>query len=589
LPAFYLRNRAGDRNARLRAVRGLQGNAVTAEPPIATMRVRLSDAFKQHIVLDGTASPVKTALFVIVCIAWLLPGLVGHDPWKPEEAIAFGAIYDLISGGDWLVPSIAGAPYLDYPPFFAWVGALFAQMCSPVLALHDGARLASGFFMALAMVFVALGAMRLVEGRAGRVSALMLIGSLGLLLRGHEIGTALPPLAGMSIALYGLIRLAKEPLAAGWFIGAGAALVGLSAGAASALLIFVIPLVLVLWKSEWRKRDIYLGLGIAFALALPAIMLWPLLLMARGSLDARLWISAASGVHALKSAGRPFDAFYFVRILPWYALPALPVALWVWWRDRKHIGERIELALPLLSFAVLLVGFTLLREPRDDVAMPLLLPLILAAAQGLDRLPRGLASFIDWFGTVTFFFFALLLWTGWTAAVTGVPRGAARWVERQAPGYVNEVSWLLFAASLAITLVWLFAVFRTRRTNRRAIVNWAAGITLIWVLTNLLWLPAIDHVRSYRDTATAIKASLPAKQRCIAQFGLGDAQRAAFDYHAGLRFIAASDPAKVECDFLLTQGERDREPEMGADWKLIWQGARPGDKFERFRLYRRPL
>ena len=562
---------------------------MTAESPAPTTRDRLSEAFKQHIILDGTASPVKTTLFVILCIAWLLPGLVGHDPWKPDEAIAFGAIYDLISGGDWLVPSIAGAPYLDYPPFYAWVGALCAQVFSPVLALHDGARLASGFFMASAMVFVALGAMRLVEGRAGRISVLMLVGSLGLLLRGHEICTALPPLAGMSIALYGLIRLINEPRSAAWFIGAGAALVGLSAGVVPALLIFVIPLVLVLWKPEWRKRDIYISLGIAFALALPAMLLWPLMLIAHGGFDVRLWISAATGVHAFNPAGRPFDAFYFVRILPWYALPALPVALWVWWRDRKHLGERIELALPLISFAILLVGFTLLREPRDDVAMPLLLPLILAAAQGLDRLPRGLASFIDWFGTVTFFFFALLLWTGWTAAVTGVPRGAARWVERQAPGYVHEISWLLFALALAITLLWLFAVFRTRHTNRRAIVNWAAGITQVWVLTNLLWLPAIDHVRSYRNTATAIKASLPGKHRCIAQIGLGDAQRAAFNYHVGLRFVAAGEPAKTNCDVLLMQGVRDREPELGAGWNLIWEGARPGDKFERFRLYRRPL
>jgi 4-amino-4-deoxy-L-arabinose transferase-like glycosyltransferase len=221
------------------------------------------------------------------------------------------------------------------------------------------------------------------------------------------------------------------------------------------------------------------------------------------------------------------------------------------------------------------------------VALPLLLPLILAAAHGLDRLPRGLASFVDWFGMVTFFLFATLLWTGWTAAHTGAPPAAARWVARQAPGYEHQISWPLFGLALALTFIWLFAVFRTRRTNRRAIVNWAAGITLIWMLGNLLWLPAIDHVRSYRSTAAAIKAALPAERQCVAQIGLGDAQRAAFDYHAGLRFIPATDASQTHCDTLIVQGARDSEPVLGPTWSLLWQGARPGDNFEHFRLYRK--
>ena len=221
------------------------------------------------------------------------------------------------------------------------------------------------------------------------------------------------------------------------------------------------------------------------------------------------------------------------------------------------------------------------------MALPLLLPLIFAAAYGLERLPRGLASFVDWFGRVIFFMFAALLWIGWSAAHTGVPRGMARWVAREAPGYVPQINWPLFALAVALTIIWLFAVFRTRRTNRRAIVNWAAGIALIWMLGNLLWLPAIDHVRSYRTTAVAIKTALPVGEKCIAQMGLGDAQRAAFDYHAGLRFVAAGDATRTACNFLVVQGVRDRKPALEPAWSLLWEGARPGEVSERFRVYRR--
>ena len=48
------------------------------------------DSLRGRISFDGTATPTKTALFLIVCFAWLVPGLVGHDPWKADEAVSFG-------------------------------------------------------------------------------------------------------------------------------------------------------------------------------------------------------------------------------------------------------------------------------------------------------------------------------------------------------------------------------------------------------------------------------------------------------------------------------------------------------------------
>nr|MCU0972538.1 hypothetical protein [Burkholderiales bacterium] len=42
-----------------------------------------------------------------------------------------------------------------------------------------------------------------------------------------------------------------------------------------------------------------------------------------------------------------------------------------------------------------------------------------------------------------------------------------------------------------------------------------------------------------------------------------------------------------ECDLLLTQGTATQEHAIGSGWKKIWEGARPGDSRERFRLYKR--
>ena len=69
-----------------------------------------SDKFATHI----TEHPV--ALAVVLCTAWILLGLIGHDPWKPDEAQNFGVVYQLLKGRDWVIPLLAGEPYVDKPP-----------------------------------------------------------------------------------------------------------------------------------------------------------------------------------------------------------------------------------------------------------------------------------------------------------------------------------------------------------------------------------------------------------------------------------------------------------------------------------------
>src|SRR5206468_10205194 len=103
------------------------------------------------IAYDGSRTPEKTVLFIVLCAAWLLPGLVGHDPWKADEAVVFGMVTGMLKGGDWLAFHVAGEPMIDKAPLFMWVSAAFARALGGVMALHDAARLAAGFFMALTL------------------------------------------------------------------------------------------------------------------------------------------------------------------------------------------------------------------------------------------------------------------------------------------------------------------------------------------------------------------------------------------------------------------------------------------------------
>src|SRR5258706_15109567 len=105
------------------------------------------------IAWDGSRTPLKTTLFLVVCVTWLLPGLVGHDPWKYDEAVVFGVVTEILRTGDWIHLRIAGEPFFGKAPLFVWTAALLAKLFGGLLAPHDAARLSAGVFVAAPPAF----------------------------------------------------------------------------------------------------------------------------------------------------------------------------------------------------------------------------------------------------------------------------------------------------------------------------------------------------------------------------------------------------------------------------------------------------
>ena len=52
----------------------------------------------------------------MLAFACVLPGIIGHDPWKADEGYTFGNNYDLLQTGDWVVAHFAGEPFMEKPP-----------------------------------------------------------------------------------------------------------------------------------------------------------------------------------------------------------------------------------------------------------------------------------------------------------------------------------------------------------------------------------------------------------------------------------------------------------------------------------------
>ena len=533
---------------------------------------------------DGTRTPLKTLLFVVLCAAWMLPGLVGHDPWKTDEAVVFGMVTDMLHTGDWVVFSIAGEPMLEKAPLFLWTAAAFAKILGKVIPLHDAARLASGLYVGLALGFLSLAAQTLMGERAVRMAVLLMLGCLGLLIRAHEMTTDLAGLAGISLALYGMAIALKRPVPGGAVAGLGIGLAFLGDGPLPLLMMLGALLILPLASPLWRTRAHAKTVAMALACALPLVALWPLLLQWRSPMVLSLWLSNAG---ALGWGGEGLGLLYFIKILPWYAWPAWPLAAWALWRARRTLPERPDLQLPLLVFVAFLLAISVFGDAREVNAMPLLLPLAILGVAELETLPRGAASALDWFGMTTFFLCAALLWLGWGAAITGKPEFAAAWLNREVPEFTYRFSFVAFVLAALLTLVWLVVEARSLRSTRRAVVNWTAGITMVWMLVMTLGVPLVDQARSYRAVSARMIKAVPGDFRCIARHNVGDAQRALLDYFINLRSIRDDNPASARCRVLLVQASPLRAPTVDPAWSEIWRGSRPGDRNELFILYRR--
>jgi len=181
------------------------------------------------------------------------------------------------------------------------------------------------------------------------------------------------------------------------------------------------------------------------------------------------------------------------------------------------------------------------------------------------------------------------------------PRAHPRWVGmRVGSGELAVWSFLMATAhgaglmlfpvllSAVLTLLWLALVRPARRSNRRAMLNWAAGMSLVWGMYMTIWLPYLDSRRSYRSVAESLANHLPA-ETCLASHNLGEPQRALLEYFLNVITVRDDSQASNRCKALLLQAARDEsDTPPDSAWEKVWEGRRRGDDTERFVLFRRP-
>lgn len=543
------------------------------------------------LVAQRAAARLPRGALLLLCAAYVLPGLFGRDPWRNADLIAFGYMTDLVNGGDWLTPRIAGIP-ADGALLPYWIGALSIRLLSPWVDPALAARMP--FVMLLIGVFVLTwySCYHLARTEAARPlpfafggeadpvdyaraiadgALLALLASLGLLQLGHETTPELAQLFAMALFVYAMAASVSRE-----WVSRIAMLVALPMMAASG------------------APTIGLGLALSGALvcmrsSYPAARAFLPWLVGAAVLAAGMGI--ALGAWHWR-AGWPTQPGQLMQLLGWFTWPAWALAAWTLWRWRQHWVYR-HIAVPGTAALVAIIACATLQG-SDRALLLALPPLAVLAAFALPTLQRSVAAAVDWFSVGFFTLGAIAGWVVYASLQLGVPAKPAANVLKLAPGYPGGFSTLGLAAAVAGTLAWLALVrWRTGRHRHplwKSLVLPACGVTLWWLLAMTLMLPVLDYARSLRPLIERIAVHVPS-QECVAALDLSRAELAALEVHGGWRVVVVHRAQTVPkgCDYLLTTVSTKASNARLAlpGWTLIGRERRPTERKEQTAIYRR--
>jgi len=537
---------------------------------------------------------LSLTLLVVLVTAFMLPSLVAYGPWKPDEPYIFGLVDSLLKTGDWIVPTLAGEPFMEKPPLFVWVAALTAKLASPWLGAEYGARLAIGIFMLITFIATASAARRWWGQGYGRYAVLALLASIGLQQHGRMMIPDLPLLAGFAVAFCGWAWIQERPRKGGILFGTGLGIALMGKGVLGPGVLSIAALLLPLLFRSWRTRTYWQGMLCAFAASLPWVLIWPTALYLRSPqlfVD-WLWINnigrfLGSSVPLL---GAAHESGHLVQTIPWFTFPALPLTLWAFWKMRFTALNRPGLQVSLVVLIVLLVVFAASSSGRVVYLLPMLIPLAIMSAPAMGLLPSRVSQWSDWTARIVFGVAAAICWIVWFCYfVANQPLQftfLTKHLPMDLPLQFNAVG---VAFAFLLLAGWLLTMRQLPQLSARAAVSWVSGIILVWGTAFALLLPWIDAAKSYQSTFSVLSQMLGEHTHCLASMGLGESERAMLSYIADIKPQRMEINRGSECDALLWQGVASDAPRhMAHDgWQLKWEGSRPGERRERFWLFTR--
>lgn len=550
-------------------------------------------------------------LLFVLALSYIVAGLLGRDPWKTDDVVGLASMLSALHGDTgWLTPHIGSLGLAQDGPLAMWVGGGLIALFGPLLGDIVASRLANLVWFSLTLASLWYGTYllgRRTEAQPlalpfggepsvkdyGRLLAdsatLLLLATIGILSRLHETSIVPAHIACHALAFFALARMLDKPKS-----GAVLLAVALAGAFFSRAWPGLIPILFALLfaihprSGLWQKRHYILG---AIVIASAIITTW-WTLATRADLSWietwRHWNSTRLGLPEFEVAMRP------LRDLPWFLWPIWPLAMLALWQWRRWITAP-HIWLPLAFLLGVLLTLPVLQEPGEPEYVLFVIPLAALAAFALPTMRRGVINALDWFALMCFSVTIVCVWVGWFALHFGIPKQISLNIARLTVGYEPQLLWWPVLAAAMVTLCWIALVIW--RLRLRPTVLWrgsllcASGLTLTWVLLVLLWLPPLDYVRSYRPMSAQVKQALALAvaesglPSCMRAQGLSLGPRASLYVFDGINFTYDS-----RCPFVLQQTTLKRIADGSAGYsdvaKVLWQGSRGADRYDRYRLLR---
>lgn len=529
-----------------------------------------SSLFKKNVPL-----PPSGWLLAVMLTFYVLAGLF-KDPWAGQDATHINIAWQILESGDFFHLNLAGREVFNAPLYY-WSAALTGFIFSPFLETHDAIRLASGFWVAAALAALYYASREIYGKESAAGAPMLLAGSLGLILHAHDAQPVLIALSAHTAAIGGIAAFLRKPKLGGIFYGLALSACILGTGFATTL-----PLLFLAFFAWFcpNKKNAALGLIVGGLITVFLIGTTGLLFYYHNPLFLKEFL------RTFRFENLPFSLNYFsntlkfLALLPWFAFPSLPLALYSLWIYRKKLFSFLG-ALPLVLWLSNSLLLALVFKAGELSALLLLPPLALLATPAVLALRRSAQALFDWFSICVFSLFCALAWICWSAMHFGFPFKLSERIFVLRPGFSPQIEYLPLILAFLTTLFWIGLILKLPRHSYRALTHWTLGLIAFWFISACLIIDWFDYGKSYRPLAQHIAPLLVTRERtgrCLAEYDLTDAQRAAFSYFLNLNLQAWD--GEGACDFVITT--------RILNLPILWEGSRAGRaRREWFRLYRR--
>ncbi len=440
-----------------------------------------------------------TALVLGSIAALYLVQLGGTAFWDPDEGRYASVAAAMVRSGDWIVPRLGGAPYLEKPPLLYWsTAASFRLLGFSELA----GRLPTALLALAGIGAVFLLGLRSVDRETGLAGAAILAASPGYFAMGRLLTTDMLLCCAMTVALVAFFQAAETGSRRRYLVfWAASAAATLAKGPVGLVLTVFVAVAYAVTARQWRAlREMRWGAGTLLVAVM--VLPWFVAVEVRHPEFLEFFVVKQHLARFLSSRAEHRESLlFFVPVFlggffPWWIF--LPAAIA---RDgRGEGGRRLGLFLWIWT-GTIFAFFSLSSGKLMSYVLPALPPAALLAGRAWTAFLRGMQGrgFAAWMRAGI-----ALSGAGMALLAAAFRLAVPRWVERQGKVPLADVAWIAAALSVvlaagAVSLVWL--AWR----NRRPAALLAACVVQAAVF--LLVLAAAKAVEPHRSTKSVVEAA----------------------------------------------------------------------------------